>query len=1174
MTDRIEQEYLIEATAAINNLRNLDEALANYQKRLRSVSRTTATYNRNAAQSLGATGQLATGVKQVADGLNQVGSGRGLSRLARDSQQATAGVDRTTRSVFALTRQTRDATTASADLRVSFATIGRVISTQLVVSTFGSVKRGLQDSVSEAIELQKQFSVISTIADGATFEQISGSVREISDSLNIDQLESAEALYNALSNQLGTYNGTVQATIEAGKLARTTNSTFAESVDLISGALRAYKLPAEEAARVSAVFFSAIDRGRITAPELANSFGVIGEPARQLGVDLEEVTGSLAGITESGISTARAATQLRGIFNSLNKPSEALKATFQELGVENAKAGIEAFGFAQFLQRLADAAGGSSEKFNDLFKNIRASGGVLGTTNENLARTLRNIEEASNFSASDNERNFATVISTDAEQVTKSLNELKNVFVSDFGNEIVKVIADLRGSDEEFRAFRDTIQSSVPVVLALGKGVVVLGGALGTLAVGAKLVALATALTPLGAAAIAAGTLASALVALNAASEDLARQRAESFLKGLEDQLQAGIEAEKKFTQEILLQREILKEESTKSFQETREAFLANSPFTDETVLAANAKLVNDTQSTLQTIATARRELVKGIADAITSSNRQIEDSNSTVRGLLQTQDDRQFDRENEGFSEAQQAFRLSERATSQARQAEIALRRAFQSGNEEAAELAEAQFDRALATAQRAQQVAGDDVAAEARAVRELEAIENRRIRLEQLRSGTLRQRQSGLRDEQATQQAINENLKDQIKIINDNISNVSANGGQLSESEQRRRAERVSSAIAEITEQGLQGLDVAQALNLTTIAAQLQESLSGDQLRVNVVANRRALEDQLRGLKVSVNLAFNNELELQRKIAELSGGTFTEPSNVSDVEQGSRQTQETADAAATRVAELNEAVQKQEGLLSGLIQTETQLQGIVESIPSDRITDRGQAIIDQISAITDKSAELRQIPNLSFEQVREGLGPLVETLQELNRSGSSGELFTDPKQFNELSTTLVGLVNEFRNLSDVKLPEVSQSDLEILRITGSSLVESGRKFRIDLEAGAQAVQGIGIGTGTVQPNFAGTTGVQRFASGGFARGVDTVPAMLAPGESVINSRSTQRFFSQIQALNAGQRPVFRNSGGTVSVGDINVSMQSSGSAQMDGRAIARIINSEIRKGTVRLRR
>ena len=50
----------------------------------------------------------------------------------------------------------------------------------------------------------------------------------------------------------------------------------------------------------------------------------------------------------------------------------------------------------------------------------------------------------------------------------------------------------------------------------------------------------------------------------------------------------------------------------------------------------------------------------------------------------------------------------------------------------------------------------------------------------------------------------------------------------------------------------------------------------------------------------------------------------------------------------------------------------------------------------------------------------------------------------------------------------------------------------------------------------------------------------------MLTPGEFVLNAKASRQFYSQLSAINSGQQPVYRETGGTIfstMVGDVNIS-------------------------------
>jgi hypothetical protein len=94
----------------------------------------------------------------------------------------------------------------------------------------------------------------------------------------------------------------------------------------------------------------------------------------------------------------------------------------------------------------------------------------------------------------------------------------------------------------------------------------------------------------------------------------------------------------------------------------------------------------------------------------------------------------------------------------------------------------------------------------------------------------------------------------------------------------------------------------------------------------------------------------------------------------------------------------------------------------------------------------------------------------------------------------------------------------------------------------------------------------------VQYFANGGTPRGTDTVPAMLTPGEFVVNARSSRKFFSQLLAINSGITPRFESGGSVTNVGDININASTTGDTATDVREIGRLLRREIRRGTLKL--
>jgi hypothetical protein len=146
-----------------------------------------------------------------------------------------------------------------------------------------------------------------------------------------------------------------------------------------------------------------------------------------------------------------------------------------------------------------------------------------------------------------------------------------------------------------------------------------------------------------------------------------------------------------------------------------------------------------------------------------------------------------------------------------------------------------------------------------------------------------------------------------------------------------------------------------------------------------------------------------------------------------------------------------------------------------------------------------------------------------------------------------------------------DVKFQAVATA-LQQAASPAEQIAESMERAANAAERAANAAGGIGA----VNRAMGGPIAFRAFGG----RGTDTVPAMLSPGEFVVSAKSSQRWFSQLQAMNAGQQPVFRDNGGTVNnsatFGDINIS--GSSSPGKTARAVAKELRREFRRGTSRL--
>jgi hypothetical protein len=115
-------------------------------------------------------------------------------------------------------------------------------------------------------------------------------------------------------------------------------------------------------------------------------------------------------------------------------------------------------------------------------------------------------------------------------------------------------------------------------------------------------------------------------------------------------------------------------------------------------------------------------------------------------------------------------------------------------------------------------------------------------------------------------------------------------------------------------------------------------------------------------------------------------------------------------------------------------------------------------------------------------------------------------------------------------------------QSELKPLRerkallqtmVQNSRVRDELKEIEIKMNGINEAIRWTGRGLQDYTAKLAATP--QYLAKGGFAKGTDTVPAMLTPGEFVVNSASTKRFAPILEAINSGSFRYSMPSGPTV---------------------------------------
>jgi len=1180
------------------------------------------TFGLDASQAIRELNRLDTALDAVNASITQVqvtSAGNidtGFGKVTEDAKKASAAARKSLEEVG---KSARNAGKPVRELGLSFQDVARIVQSQVLFSAINGIKQGFFEAAEAAAEFELQIARINAIAEGGSIPQFTRDVRELAVTLGRDLDEVGEAAFEALQNDIGTTAETFKILeTTAQDLALVTGGTLPQAVNSLSSVIKAYNLDIDQAQKLSGIFFGAINAGRITLAEFENSLGTITPLANQVSVGFEEVATAIATITRSGTKANVATTQLRNVFNKLIKPTEELKKAYQDLGVE----GFEqlqkrAGGFKEALEEIT--AGKTEQEIARLFNTIRGNLGVLNVlTNEGkeysavLKEIRKNSEELPDA--------IASIEGTAAREAAKNAAELNDIFI-ELGAEALDV------KNAFTNAFLTVIQDAddaKSAIIALTSGVVGLGVAVKTTGVAFK-----TAL-PFAAAFVAGVVLGEAIV-------NEYERYAESLREIQDITARLEVDRLNQFAETLQELGDAEITELANQFADVDNALnqaLADAKeFNDELVdafRAANDELAGVQNSVLETFGEGRERIIKQIGDAIKEIDKQIIEDTQKIADIARDIDDFKFERSLKELSKLEQAQKRIARAQEQISEAFIqggtaGLSEQSREAAEETAKAALSSAKAALSAAERAKDVNLIKVAEQAvlAALQSQQAILKEQNRLRGENSvAELEKRRQALIELNAEQRR---GLEEALSLRDKVNEAVEAGAPEF-------RVEELKAAFEKARDEALANLDEFSKSNIVKIfglgeaASAIEETLKEGLSKVDVDWSR-AIDSLQEGLKskvftadVEVTAIINDDSisDIVRRIAAIgegSGSSFAGETTSRTVE-GLRefvleQTKlqndikvtgaEQAAAITAAAAQLREAnqfslletglkpeatdivnaigepiyqaitqidqaskeelIQLQSNLVAAARELEATSTGLLGDIGQGRANQLQEGVNAALDAIQTRLQQFAQ--EVDFNP--EALNDAVETLRRLEAAAASaavdaGAAADETEKIGSAAVSANGSVDSLNSTTGNLASAASQAASAFNRMAAAAR---------DAAAAANAANSAG------SSQFAAFGGQVKYrAAGGDARGADTVPMMLSPGEFVVNSRSAAKFLPELQAINAGN---YREDGGSVggntsiTIGDINVSSTSQLPSQT-AREVGNSIKRELRRGTFRL--
>lgn len=207
--------------------------------------------------------------------------------------------------------------------------------------------------------------------------------------------EITNATYNAISAGVD-YKDSLDLIAEAEKLSLSGRADLGVTTKALVSTLNAFGAEMSEAGDYADIFFTTVQKGQTTLPELANNIGKVAPLAAQAGLSFGELGSAIAAITAgAGISTSEAITALQASITSLIKPSKDATDLAAELGLEFNSTALRSKGLSGVLADVKTATGGNVDQMARLFGSVESLKAVLpltGTAADDFGSILQAME--------------------------------------------------------------------------------------------------------------------------------------------------------------------------------------------------------------------------------------------------------------------------------------------------------------------------------------------------------------------------------------------------------------------------------------------------------------------------------------------------------------------------------------------------------------------------------------------------------------------------------------------------------------------------------------------------------------------------------------------------------------------------------------------------------------
>lgn len=339
------------------------------------------------------------------------------------------------------------------------ATVTALATTAVIGVTAGA-------AITQAAKYQQELSKINVLTNATDeqTQQLGQSFLKLSTEIPVSASDLAAAAYKLLSSGIKDTGQALDITTQAAKAAVAGQADIKDIISATIAVLNGYPKGAITATQANDILFAGVKEGAAEFNDFSGSIGKLIPIAAALGVPFDQLTASLAVLTNGGLNAEEAATGLRAILNDLAKDEGSKQAAdaLRTVGltVEQLRRNIVEKGLPQAMGELINLFKGNLAAIEPVIPNIRGMVAAYSAFSDS-GKTTTGVLNSIDNSAGIVNNSFEKVKNNTA-NVAKIFSNTLNVALIEIGSAILpSVTKALQDLVTWFQANREGIQQFV-----------------------------------------------------------------------------------------------------------------------------------------------------------------------------------------------------------------------------------------------------------------------------------------------------------------------------------------------------------------------------------------------------------------------------------------------------------------------------------------------------------------------------------------------------------------------------------------------------------------------------------------------------------------------------------------------------------------------------------------